>query len=113
LHAGVVYGSIGTPEKSPERALEYYRKSLKIGEELGLKDIIARASVNSATLYSILGDLSRTAEYYRKSLDLSEEIGHRAITMLSLNNLGNIYVTKGNNAKALELYLKCLKVRHK
>ncbi len=38
LHAGNLYGWTGTPEKSPEFALEYFRRSLEAAEEGGFKE---------------------------------------------------------------------------
>jgi CHAT domain-containing protein len=110
FNAGIIYGWIGTPERSLEAALEYFQKSLKIGEEFGFKNIIARSLISSALMYSFMGELSPAEEYYQKSLKLAEELGSHDWTTQALNNLGIIYKLKGNVAKALEVQLKNLKL---
>jgi CHAT domain-containing protein/tetratricopeptide (TPR) repeat protein len=110
LNAGRIYGWVGTPEKSTELALEYLRKSLKIGEEFGFKDITAISLVNSAGIYFFRGDFSQAAEYYQICLKLAEELRNQEMTMLALNNLGVIHRTRGNYAKSLELQLKYMKL---
>jgi CHAT domain-containing protein len=111
MNSGYIYGWIGTPEKSPELALEYYRKSLKIGEEFGLKDVMAKSLINSAVIYQ-LGprELSHATEYYLKGLKWAEELRDHNLTTQALNNLGGIYRVMGNYAKSLELLLKCQKL---
>jgi CHAT domain-containing protein/Tfp pilus assembly protein PilF len=109
-NAGYIYGWLGTPEKSPEMALEYFRKSLRIGEAGGLIDVIAKSHISSAVIYHSLGDYPHATEYYLKSLKLSEELSDDGLLFQGLNNLGTIYRQEGNFAKALELMLKCLKL---
>jgi CHAT domain-containing protein len=111
LHAGSLYGWTGTSEKSPELALEYFRRSLKKAEECGFKEIIAKSLINSAVVYQVgLGEYSQAAEYYQKGLKLAEELGNRQLTIQALNNLAVILRARGNNAKSMELQLKSLKM---
>jgi CHAT domain-containing protein len=110
FNAGIIYGWIGTPEKSPELALECFQKSLKIGEEFGFKSVAARSLISSALMYSYMGELSPAEEYYQKSLKLAEELGSTDWTTQVLNNLGIVYRLKGNISKALELQSKTLKL---
>jgi CHAT domain-containing protein/TPR repeat protein len=105
-----IYGWIGTPERSPELALEHLRKSLRIGEEFGFKEIIVKSMSRSAFMYDELGEVSQAAECFEKSLQLTEELGDRNILFMALNNLGNIYRDKGNYIKALELLTKGLRL---
>jgi CHAT domain-containing protein/tetratricopeptide (TPR) repeat protein len=110
MNTGYIYGWLGTPEVSPELALEYFQKSLKIAEECGFKDVMALSLIRSAILLKTLGELSQAAEYYQKSLKLFDELGNRERVSQVLNNLGNIHREKGNYVKALELLLKSLKM---
>jgi CHAT domain-containing protein len=111
LHAGSLYGWTGTPEKSPELALEYFRRSLKKAEECGFKEIIAKSLINSAVIYQVgLGEYTQAAEYYQQGLKVAEELGNRQLTIQALNNLAVIHRSKGNNAKSLELQLRSLKM---
>jgi CHAT domain-containing protein len=110
INLGYIYMWIATEEKSPELALDHYRKSLKIGEEHGFKEVVAKALIGSAMIYSTLGKLSLAEDYSRKSLQLSEELGDSFTMYQALNNLGSIYLGRGNYAKSLEHLLKCLKI---
>src|SRR5262245_54620311 len=42
INAGIIHCQISTTEKSFALALDYFRKSLKIGEECGFNNIILR-----------------------------------------------------------------------
>jgi CHAT domain-containing protein/TPR repeat protein len=110
LNIGYVHGWIGTPEKSPELSLEYYRKSLKLGEQFGFKDIMARSSVSCGQLYQTLGELSLASEFYQKGLKTAEELGERYLTLRARTNLAAIYHARGNYSRALELLLKSLEL---
>jgi CHAT domain-containing protein/Tfp pilus assembly protein PilF len=110
INAGIIYGWLGTPQKSPSLALEHFHRSLKIGEEFGLTVIIARSLLNSALIHHTLGNLYQAEDYYQKSLKLFEELGTQERTIQVMNNLAVVYRSKGNYARALELFLKCLKM---
>jgi CHAT domain-containing protein/Tfp pilus assembly protein PilF len=110
INLAYIYGWIGTPERSPELALDHLRESLRIGEEFGFKEVIARSLVRSAAIYHELGEVSQAIERYQKSLKMSEEMGDSEIAFIASNNLGNIYGEKGNYIRAMELLLKGLKI---
>jgi CHAT domain-containing protein len=111
INAGVIHGGIGTPEKSPELALDCFRQSLKIGEEFGFKDVIAISLINSAITYGdVLGEYSQASEYYQRGLKAAEEWGDHQSVINALNNLANLYHIKANYAKAMELRLRSLKL---
>ncbi len=110
IYTGYSYGWIGMPEKSPDQALEYFRSSLKIGEEHGFKDVVLRSVINSAILHQGLGELTHAEEYYQRGLKLLEEVGSQDGIIQVLSNLGTIHQVKGNYATAFELFLKSLKM---
>jgi CHAT domain-containing protein len=110
INLGYIYWRIATEERSPELALDYFKKSLKIGEEYGFKEVVAKALINSAMINTTLGKISLAEDYSQKSLQLSEELGDTHTMFQALNNLGTIFVVRGNYAKALEFLLKCLKI---
>jgi CHAT domain-containing protein/tetratricopeptide (TPR) repeat protein len=109
-NAGYIHGWIGTPEKSPKLALEYFQKSLKISEEVGDKGLTTHSMITSAIILETLGELTTAAEYYQKSINLAEELGNHDWIIQSSINLGAIHRENGNYAKALELLLKGLKI---
>ncbi len=90
-------------------ALEYYKKSLAIEEETGLKEDMASSLNNIGYLYLNMGDSSLALETYHKSLKIEDEIGNTEGVAYSLDNIGNIYQNQGNISKALEYYQKSLK----
>jgi CHAT domain-containing protein len=100
---------IDSPEKL-DLALAYNRRSLKIGEEYGFKDVIAVSLARVANICANMGELSQAEEYYERGLALSEELGDHILTFGMRNDLGIIYRIKGNFAKALELLFKSLKM---
>jgi CHAT domain-containing protein len=111
INSAFIYGGwLDIPEKSHVLGLEYYRKSLKLGEEFGFKDVVAKSLLQSAVIYQQLGELSLAAEYNQKSLTLLEEVGSHDGTVRALNNLGVIYHIQGDYAKSLQMALKCLKM---
>jgi CHAT domain-containing protein len=105
-----IYGWVGTPEKSPELALEYVRKCLKIGEDFGFKDIVVRSLYRSATIYDVLGDPSSATECLQKCLELSADWGTHIMRIDIIQSLGVRYRFAGNYTKALELLLKSLEL---
>lgn len=97
------------PPGYAEIALEYYEKSLKIGEEFGFKKLISNTLIRCGIIYQLLGELSLATGYYQRCIKLSEELGDSTQASKALNNLGLIYQENSNYAKALELQLRGLK----
>ena len=104
-HIGIVYQLKG----DLDRALEYYGKSLKLGEELGWKEGMASVYGNIGVVYRIKGDLDKALEYYEKSLKLEEELGRKEGIASVYGNIGIVYRIKGDLEKALEYFGKSLK----
>ena len=84
-----------------EKALEYYKKSLKIKEELGDKKGMGSSLGNIGIIYDDQGNYEKALEYYKKSLKICEEIGDKKAVGSFYNKIGNIYSAQGNNEKAL------------
>ncbi len=110
MNAGYIHGWIGTPEKSHEMALQYFLKSLKIGEEFGYKELTASSLVRAAVIYHLLSEYSQATEYYHRGLKLAEELGDLKLMGQAMNNLSIIYRENGNYAKGLWFLLKCLQL---
>jgi hypothetical protein len=68
VNAGTLHGWLGKEEKSLERSLEYFQKSLKIGEEHGFKLVAAESLVRSARIYQSLREPSQAAERFLKAI---------------------------------------------
>jgi CHAT domain-containing protein len=111
INTGYFYVRAGYTEKSHELALEYYRKSLRIGEQFGFKDVITQSLLSSAVVYqALIGDYTQAEEFYQNGLKQAEEWGNYDWILQAINNLGTIYNAKANYAKALEMQFKNLKI---
>jgi CHAT domain-containing protein len=110
LNESYVYGWIGTPEKSPELALECLQKSLKIGEEFGFKEVMIESLESLSAIYDNLGEPSLSLECKQKILELTEGWGNYTKRIDAIQSLGAGYRLSGNYAKALELLLKSLEL---
>jgi serine phosphatase RsbU (regulator of sigma subunit)/tetratricopeptide (TPR) repeat protein len=93
------------------KALKYFHKSLKIQEEIGNKEGIARSLINIGAIYAKQGDIPKALKYYHKSLKIREEIDDKPGIANGLNNIGAIYHDQGDYPIALEYHYKSLKIR--
>ncbi|MES2284560.1 MAG: tetratricopeptide repeat protein [Bacteroidota bacterium] len=104
---GYVYKQKGDIPK----ALEWYKKGLKIREEIGDKYGIANSINNIGRIYNTQGDNNKAIECYYKSLKIQNDIGDKQGASISLNNIGLIYNNQGDIPNALEYYNKGLKLQ--
>ncbi len=107
---GVVY-SFGKSDYP--KAIENYKKALKISEELGNKRSVAFNLGNIGGIYITLSNYPEALTYFLKSLKICEEIGNKEGIAYNLGNLGNINISQSNFPKALEYYQKALKINEK
>jgi len=103
-------GTIYDDQGDLTKALEYYRKSLKIQEEIGDKSGIATSLNNIGFIYNTQGNTKKALEYWNKGLELHKQMGDKNGTAYLLQNIGAIYNSQGNISKALEYFSKCLKI---
>lgn len=89
------------------RALEYNSKSLKIYEELGEKEGIARILNNISFIYekqteqennpdSLLAKYKLTEQLLQNCLTIWEEIGNKQGTTMTMYNLGSLYLKRAS-----------------
>jgi len=93
-----------------DNALEYFRKVLKLNEELGKKEGIATDLVNIGIIHQTKGELDNALEYFGKALKLHEELGRKEGIANQLGNIGNVNLNKGEHEKALGYYEKALRI---
>jgi len=91
-------------------ALKYFRKSIKITEELGDKIGTARTYNNIGLIYDDQGKYPNALKYYHKSLKIAEELGDKIGTAGTYNNIGLIYYKQGDCPNSLKYYHKALKI---
>ena len=92
------------------KALDYYLKALKIGEELGNRRGVGILLGNIGIIYDKLSDYPKALDYYFKALKMNEELGNRSGIALNYGNIGIIYRKQSNYPKAIEYYLKALNI---
>tara|TARA_X000000950_G_scaffold288143_1_gene403533 strand:- start:272 stop:2443 length:2172 start_codon:yes stop_codon:yes gene_type:complete len=96
-----------------KKALEYYKKTLLIFEQIGFKSGVQSSYINIGLVYDNQGNYYKAIDYYEKSLRIAKEIDYKTGIGLCYNNIGNIYLNRGNNEKALEYYEMALKIGKK
>ncbi len=96
-----------------DKALEYYKKSLKMFEEIGDNAKIAASLNNIGILHSNWGKYDEALDYYKESLEIRKQINDNEGIAKNLNNIGNIYVKKKDYNNALKYYKKSLDIENK
>jgi CHAT domain-containing protein/Tfp pilus assembly protein PilF len=111
--SGTLYGWIGycyVLLGHYDKAIEYYKKSLAIAEELVKKDQRAILLNNIGGVYYSWGKYDNAIEYFEKVLAITEELGHKDKIAVSLNNIGAVYLSWGKYDKSLEYFEKVLAI---
>lgn len=93
------------------KAVEHYKASLNIREEIGDKSGVAACLNNIGNSYEFRGDYETALDYYHKSIKIKEEVGNKEGIASSLNNIASIYQRIGKTDLALENFNKSLKIR--
>ncbi len=108
LEAGKEYASTMMFRAKNEKAMELYKKLLKVNHP-------ANDAYNRGDLYNSMGLLSKRTgkleqarRYYMQSLPLAEESGDSLLIGVVHSNLGSIYSTRGDYAVAMEREQKAL-----
>lgn len=106
------YGNLGLVYKDsdPEKAEEYFLKSLEIDKSNGEQGRVANQYINLGLLYERQGDFNKAEELYRKSLDIRKNINDQQGMAVSNINLGTLYLRRGNTNEAKQSYLGALKL---
>ncbi|MHA2244793.1 MAG: tetratricopeptide repeat protein [Candidatus Hodarchaeales archaeon] len=90
-------------------ALNSFKKSLIVREELGNSQQIAETAISIGWVHlDQTGDLVLALKYIQQSLALSEELGNKSDIAFSLHRLGNYHGAKGNNAHSIHYMEKSL-----
>ena len=93
------------------KALNYYKQSLKIDEQIGDQIGIAATLNNIGLIYACQGYYPTALDYYAQDLKIEEQIGNQKGIAKSFNNIGIIYYKQGDYPKALNYYNKSLKIK--
>ncbi|MCW2912968.1 MAG: Tetratricopeptide 2 repeat protein [Actinomycetia bacterium] len=93
-----------------EQALDWYRKSLTIYEELGDRAGLAGGYHQFGIIAQHRGEYEQALDWYRRSLTIHEELGDRAGIANGYHQFGNIALLGGEYEQALDWYRKSLTI---
>ena len=93
-----------------KKAIEYFKKHLKIAREIGDRGGEGITYGNLGIAYVSLGAYQKAMEYHEKSLKIATEIGDREGEGRAYGNLGNAYQSLGDYRKSIECHEKSLKI---
>ncbi|HEX4954344.1 MAG TPA: tetratricopeptide repeat protein [Thermoanaerobaculia bacterium] len=93
-----------------DQALDWYRKSLEIEEQLGNRAGMAGSYHQLGTVAQDRGDYDQAIDWYRKSLEIDEQLGNHAGMASSYHQLGNVGYLRGDYDQALDWYRKSLEI---
>lgn len=109
MSMGNLYGDMGQWDK----AIEYFKGSLLISEEINNLRRKARIIKSIGLAYLFKGDTERGYEYLKDSLKICEEIKVESLSAMVLNNMGIYYDMVGEWKKAIKYYKKGLSIYEK
>ena len=104
-------GTIAQGRGNYEQALDWYQKSLRINEELGIRGEIAISYHHLGRVAQDHGDYEQALDWYKKSLRIEEELGNRAGMAISISQLGVLATERGNPEEAVPFSLRSLVIR--
>lgn len=97
---GNTYTAMGVPEK----AMEYYNRSLQISHGLDFKVGIASTYTNIGKMYRITGERAMAETYLHKALVLAREIYSKEAVYKSSEQLASLLEEQGDVAEALNFF---------
>ncbi len=95
------------------KAIDYYQKSLKLGEQKKIDEAILVALGNIGAIYISLGQNKKGLEYQLKSLAIAEKLNNINKLASIYNNLSLLYNNFQESNKALEYGKKSLDIYQK
>ena len=92
------------------KALQYWKQSLTLYQEIGDRQGEAASMGNLGLVYSNFGNYLIAFDYHQKSLDITRRIEDRKGEAASLNNLGSTYAILGDYNKAIDYHRQSLAI---
>ena len=96
-----------------DQAIEYQKRGLKVSEELGNKEGMARSLTGIANNYSNVGEYDQALNYLNLGLKISEEQGYKRKKNSYLFLFGEVYLLKGEYDQALDYYTRSCARKHR
>jgi signal transduction histidine kinase len=93
-----------------EKAIEYYKKEIRISEQLNSKAGLTESNMNIGTIYNEMNKLDSAFIYSTRALKYSNLTGYKTYAGIILRDIGTIYFKKGQLDSAKQYYQKSLLV---
>lgn len=103
---GVAYLSAGKNSK----ALNYFKQSLPIYQEIGYKRGIGAVAVNIGAIYSYNSDFKNALKYHYEGLSIFKEINEKPFMANALMNIGGAYYSQEEYRKSIGYFQMALKI---
>ncbi|MHA2054881.1 MAG: tetratricopeptide repeat protein [Candidatus Hodarchaeales archaeon] len=95
-------GHISWSQTNYDRALEYFRESLSIGNRINCPECVAESLADIGAIYALRGSFTQGLKSFKTSYDIFKEIGDKLAIAEVSTNLGFIYWRQGELDLALE-----------
>ncbi|WP_169789395.1 tetratricopeptide repeat protein [Skermanella aerolata] len=92
-------------------ALDWYRQSLAISEQLGNRAGMAYSYHQLGMVAQLQGDYEAALDWYRQSLAIEEQLGNRTGMASSYHNMGAVVQVRGDYKAALDWYRQALAIK--
>jgi len=108
--ASINLGILSHLTGEPDKALEYFNKSLEIDLQLGNELGESNNLGNIGLIYSGKGQLDKALKYYNNALVICRQIGNKLGEANMLGDIGSIYKERGEPEKALEYHTQAMEI---
>jgi adenylate cyclase len=102
------YGHLENSLSNYKEAVNQFKASLKLNEEIGNLYAMATNLGNLGTIYSILSDYTAALNTLWQAYYINVKLGNQESTANNLNNLGLVYRSMSDYPKAIEHFQKAL-----
>ncbi len=93
-----------------DQALDYYKKSLNLWEQIGNKRNFAKNLMNIGHIYTDKGELDVALDYFKRSFEICKQIDEKQTLANSLGSIGINHAIKGELDIALDYFQQSLEL---
>jgi CHAT domain-containing protein len=103
-------GDIYYTEGSSIKALDNFKRALKLWTEIGYRRGQAQANLNIGYAFSGSGDQQQALIHFRQAMEIYRDVSDRRGEALSLTAIGSLYSLQGNEQASLESHMEALRI---
>ncbi len=95
----VIYNNLAhiyMKKKEPDKAIEYFKKSVEIAERIGNKRRAGELMLNLGMAYAMIGNLENAKKYLDEGLELAKQTGNKFWEAMGYRYVGHYNVITGN-----------------